>query len=95
MKRSNSIFDRIWLIPALSLAAYFTFSSNSALIFGGLIGWAVCAVWTRVDRLQRVFVGQELLRQFQEYPDEAESGKTITEIEMRIEKATTRRWQSL
>ena len=89
-KKRSSIDKLLW-IPAIGLAAYFSFGGLSSAFFGSLIGWGFCATFTRIEDVQRDIFRAEFLRHLHEHTDEAEDGQRRANLEDTARKLT-KKW---
>ena len=87
--------DYLFFLVAFGAAGYFALNGVPGAIFGGMIGWAINAVFLRIDQIRLEVVYMELLRHLHEYTDEAEAGKARAEIQEVVRQAAKKWWQPL
>lgn len=93
LHRKSSTVDRLIWIPILGLSGYFAFGSVSGSIFGGSLGWGICAILSNLDALSRETWHEEFLRHLHEHTDEAEAGKALFTREENLDKILRRWWE--
>lgn len=84
--------DRLLWIPILGVASYYSFGTLAGSIFGGLVGWGICAILSSLDRLKRELWYVEFLRHLHEHTDEAEAGKARFELDALAHKLVKPWW---
>jgi hypothetical protein len=92
ISRKASTLDELSFIPTLSFCGYFLFSGWSGAVFGGFLGWAVSAIFLRINALRREIYMIEFSRHLHEFTDETEAGIRLANVQIEVEKVVSRRF---
>jgi len=93
LHKSHSTIDRLIWIPVLSASGYYAFDSMAGIVFGGLLGYGICAILSTLDGISKEIWHADFVRHIHEHSAEIEAGKRMFDREAALDKALRRWWQ--
>lgn len=81
----------VWVL-ILGVAGYFAFKTAEGVLFAALIGYGLCAILSRLDRIRSELWQIEFQRHLHEHTDVAEEGQMSFKSKKTFDEAVSQKW---